>query len=263
MSDTEGASSDAAAQGTHPARAPEGALSPARSTVFRRLLAEDDSVRERALAHARSRRWFDAGSPSTIIVLGGPEPAAARRLATALQADGRGAVWHIGDVAGVPVVVVSTSRLGESARAWVDGAVRRHGADGIVVRTTEIGADEGDLAPAVSEVLGDLEADGAQLPGAIRQLIDRVDVPTALLRRASPGAFALWRSGDMEQRRTVEVYLDAGARVSEACRRLHIHRTTLYYRLENLPEEVREELADGLRRSVLHIVLTLLRERSR
>ncbi|WP_244231612.1 MULTISPECIES: helix-turn-helix domain-containing protein [unclassified Rathayibacter] len=34
----------------------------------------------------------------------------------------------------------------------------------------------------------------------------------------------------------------------EACAILHIHRTTLYYRLENLPPAVRAALDDGLQR---------------
>ncbi|MFZ8477397.1 helix-turn-helix domain-containing protein, partial [Staphylococcus aureus] len=48
-------------------------------------------------------------------------------------------------------------------------------------------------------------------------------------------------------------------RASVACQRLHIHRTTLYYRLEQMPEVVREALADGLQRSTLHLTLKLLR----
>jgi hypothetical protein len=61
------------------------------------------------------------------------------------------------------------------------------------------------------------------------------------------------------RRETVETYLDAGCNVVVACERLHIHRTTLYYRLDTMPEVVRDALADGLKRSTLHLSLKLLR----
>ncbi|PPH49896.1 helix-turn-helix domain-containing protein, partial [Rathayibacter sp. AY1E1] len=37
------------------------------------------------------------------------------------------------------------------------------------------------------------------------------------------------------QRAAGEAYLDVRGSVREACGLLHIHRTTLYYRLDNLP----------------------------
>ena len=49
--------------------------------------------------------------------------------------------------------------------------------------------------------------------------------------------------------------------MSTACKQLHIHRTTLYYRLENMPASVRDALEDGLKRSTLHLSLKLLRLR--
>jgi sugar diacid utilization regulator len=47
--------------------------------------------------------------------------------------------------------------------------------------------------------------------------------------------------------------------VKAACEVLFIHRTTLYYRLEKMPEVVREALADGMKKSTLHLALKLIR----
>ena len=41
------------------------------------------------------------------------------------------------------------------------------------------------------------------------------------------------------------------------CEELHIHRTTLYYRLENMPQVVKDAMDDGMKRSALHLGLKL------
>jgi hypothetical protein len=66
-------------------------------------------------------------------------------------------------------------------------------------------------------------------------------------------------AGDEVQRQTIEAYLDEAGRAPDTCARLHIHRTTLYYRLEHMPSAVREALADGLQRSTLHLALKTAR----
>jgi hypothetical protein len=85
------------------------------------------------------------------------------------------------------------------------------------------------------------------------------EVPWAQARvaRYSPAAHALLFEADPVQRETVETYLDTGGNVRAACELLHLHRTTLYYRLENLPEVVRVALDDGMARSALHLCLKL------
>lgn len=247
---------DIAGDGTAAEAAPSGA----RVHVFRRLLDGDRSVRVRALAQAADRRWLERseGLVVALVETTGSEEER-RRLATALQSDGRGALWHIGDLATRPVLVVSRSRLAGDVEDALASAARRHGHPDVRLATTTVEPDEDDLLPAVREALILLDAPEHATPAGIRVLLDEVHVPLDLIRRASPGAFALWRAGDRQQLDTVEAYLDAGARVSEACRRLHLHRTTLYYRLENLPAPVRDELSDGLRRSVLHVALKMLR----
>ncbi|WOF21635.1 helix-turn-helix domain-containing protein [Microbacterium betulae] len=239
----------------------------ARTSVFRRLLDEEPALRERALEEARGRRWLAPSEELTVSVLGGARTDVLRALGIALQTDGRGALWRVGELAGSPVLVCSSSRADDAIRA----GARRRGHPEVLVGTATLRPDDDDLLPAAEEaLLGIRPAHGVDgrgrgidpLPAGVQLLLSRNDdVPLGVLRRASPGAFALWIADDAPQLETVEVYLDAGARVSEACGRLHVHRTTLYYRLENLPPVVREELEDGLRRSTLHLVLKLLRRR--
>lgn len=239
------------------------ATSGARVHVFRRLLDDERAVRVRALAQAADRRWLDRSEGLVVALLdtvGSDDER--RRLATAIQSDGRGATWHVGDLADHPVLVVSRSRLDGDVEDVLASAAQRHGHPAARFATAAVAPDEDDIRPAVREARLLLEDPEHVTPAGIRALLDELPVPIDLIRRASPGAFALWRAGDRQQLDTVEAYLDAGARVSEACRRLHLHRTTLYYRLENLPEPVRAELADGVRRSVLHVALKLLRRRS-
>ncbi|WP_367128171.1 PucR family transcriptional regulator [Saccharothrix sp. HUAS TT1] len=59
--------------------------------------------------------------------------------------------------------------------------------------------------------------------------------------------------------RTLEVYLDAGCEVRVAAERLHLHRTSLYYRLGRIAELTGRDLADGGVRLELHLALKLAR----
>jgi hypothetical protein len=75
----------------------------------------------------------------------------------------------------------------------------------------------------------------------------------------SPAAQALLAESEPLRRETVEVYLDHAGRVRDACEALRIHRTSLYYRLETMPQVVRDALDDGLARSAMHLALKLAR----
>ncbi|ROP35364.1 PucR family transcriptional regulator [Saccharothrix texasensis] len=59
--------------------------------------------------------------------------------------------------------------------------------------------------------------------------------------------------------RTLEVYLDCGCEVRAAAERLHLHRTSLYYRLGRIAELTGRDLADGGARLELHLALKLVR----
>jgi hypothetical protein len=54
---------------------------------------------------------------------------------------------------------------------------------------------------------------------------------------------------------TVQAYLDAGGNAVRASRRLHVHRSTLYYRLDQAAEVADVDLNDGTVRQELHLAL--------
>ncbi|MEU6798872.1 helix-turn-helix domain-containing protein [Nonomuraea wenchangensis] len=60
---------------------------------------------------------------------------------------------------------------------------------------------------------------------------------------------------DEELVRTLETYLDAGCDVRRTAAALHLHRTTVYYRLDRIATTLGADLRDGLVRSHLHLAL--------
>ena len=88
-------------------------------------------------------------------------------------------------------------------------------------------------------------------------MLSRIAPGSLRMRDISPAAEVLLAPGNEIYRETVEAYLDAAGRNGEACERLHIHRTTLYYRLDKAPYLVREALRDGAARSSMHLALKL------
>ncbi|RNM12043.1 PucR family transcriptional regulator [Nocardioides pocheonensis] len=63
---------------------------------------------------------------------------------------------------------------------------------------------------------------------------------------------------DGQLTKTVRAYLDHGGSSPEAADALHIHRTTLYYRLGRVQELADLDLADGRTRLALHVGLELM-----
>ena len=164
-------------------------------------------------------------------------------------------------------VFVISSRSGAGAdldaaiRSW---AVKQQVALNAVGSATVRDEDE-DLARAAHAAFT-----AAQLSQSIPELADVTDGDglggwallqavkghRGLLSVASPAAELLC-GPESTNRETVEAYLDAAGHVRAACEKLHIHRTTLYYRLDNLPDTVKSALADGMQRSTLHLALKL------
>ena len=58
---------------------------------------------------------------------------------------------------------------------------------------------------------------------------------------------------------TLEVYLDAAGSAAATSAALHLHRTTLYYRLQRIAELAGTDLKDGNERLCLHVALKLWR----
>ncbi len=60
---------------------------------------------------------------------------------------------------------------------------------------------------------------------------------------------------DGEQAHTLETYLDLGGNAQRTAAALHLHRTTLYYRLGRIGDALGADLDDGMTRLHLHLAL--------
>ncbi|MFJ6651891.1 helix-turn-helix domain-containing protein [Microbacterium sp. NPDC091313] len=251
-----------------PAVSEPGSPRARRRALLRDLLDVDPAVRRESLREASDRGWLSRTGTAElralvfadgIGVLHGLR--AAHDLARALP--GRGEVLRErGD--GV-FVLTSSAASGAGLDGWIRQWAARESVPLVAVGSASVRAGDEDLARAAYAA-----ATAAELSRAMPELADvtsrdglggwallsAVRPHPALLSVASPAAEALCAIGEVP-RETVEVYLDAAGRARDACERLHIHRTTLYYRLDHLPEVVKDALADGMQRSTLHLALKL------
>jgi DNA-binding PucR family transcriptional regulator len=58
---------------------------------------------------------------------------------------------------------------------------------------------------------------------------------------------------------TLETYLDAAGNAQVTAETLHLHRTSLYYRLQRVEQLARTDLKDGMERLALHLTLKVAR----
>jgi PucR C-terminal helix-turn-helix domain len=75
--------------------------------------------------------------------------------------------------------------------------------------------------------------------------------------RICPGIGALLGERAGTYRRTIRCYLECAAQAQQAAAQLHIHRTTLYWRLARVTELTGLDLHSGADRLSLHLALTL------
>jgi hypothetical protein len=238
--------------------------------VMGQLLASDPEVRKSAFDEAVLRRRLERGDgtlvyavdvSATISLL--DRLAFARRLTTTRTSS----ISYIGERHNVMLFVGRSTDSVESEAAIRHEAVSR----AIVVNaigTAHHSRFASDLAAAAEHA-----ALAAGIVFAVPDLGGSADIstlgPWAMLASVvgdrsqlaifSPAAYALCTDGDETQRTTIEVYLDGVGHVSHVCEQLHIHRATLYYRLERMPDVVKAALDDGVQRSALHLCLKLIR----
>jgi hypothetical protein len=151
----------------------------------------------------------------------------------------------------------------------------------IVTRISDLSANRFELACGVGTVVEGLDkavesaeqaelagaAAGTLLPGPVAFWED-MGALASLMRIPASGraAHALPREvtrlleidTDGQLTATVRAYLDHGGSSPEAAEALHIHRTTLYYRLGRVQELAGLDLADGRTRLALHVGLELM-----
>ena len=231
--------------------------------VIDALLSSDDATARRAFREAVDRRMFAPGPGTTVLALRIDGSVSemdrltlGRRLATTRAPRVLSLGVHRGplllaarttDVEAVAQVVSHELAAAGVAPATLDEA------ESDLVAAADRAVIAARIVSRVPSVAG--IADIADL--GFWALIDSVAADPEAVRVYSPAAYALCTSEDPTQRETVETYLDVGGNVRVACEKLHIHRTTLYYRLDNLPDTVKEALDDGPRRSALHMSMKL------
>ncbi|MBC3193404.1 helix-turn-helix domain-containing protein [Pseudonocardia sp. C8] len=85
-----------------------------------------------------------------------------------------------------------------------------------------------------------------------------VDAPASLAAAdVHPGAEILSDQARLELRTTARVVLDLGGDMTTAATELHVHRTTLYYRLDRIQELTGVDLRQGAGRTDLQLALWL------
>ncbi len=119
-----------------------------------------------------------------------------------------------------------------------EAAIARRGAEQVMIPGTVVGWD--DLG--IDRVL-------LQLP---LETMPASDLPPMVQRLCDPRVAASLAT-------TLETYLDCGCDAQQAAQVLHIHRSTLYYRLDRVRTLTGADLSDGATRRDLHTGLRLAR----
>lgn len=242
---------------------------PGREEVLGDLLSDDVGARRAALSTAIEHRWIhrgegtrihavrvDAAVSTVMLVAMGRRLSTARQLPFTSLGVSKGTLY----LAAAP----STSELEDA----ILGDAASHGIRvlGIGTASPSPGAEdlgqaayEASCAAELSSTFDEFQpgVDVSELGGWL--LLASAAAEPSRLKLISPAAHALYFEGGESQRRTIETYLDVSGNVVAACEVLFVHRTTLYYRLEKMPLVVRDALADGMKRSTLHLALKLIR----
>lgn len=231
------------------------------------LLSADDALSREAFRKAVERRWFVPGPDTVLIAVRGVDEFSDldMRAVIARLSSLRHPRLVVPGVFGGALVVVAHEDQREAALAAVEEACRAGANSRIWTGSAAVSDEEVRLLPAAERAvlaariagrLSDTGGHGDIADLRMWALLDSVTADPSRFGLFSPAALAL-RTGDATQRETVETYLDVAGNPRAACERLHIHRTTLYYRLDNLPDVVKAALEDGPARSVLHLCLKL------
>lgn len=240
----------------------------ARETVMRSLLANDPIARRDALSKAVRTHGVTRGADMLVRAVAiGHDTGMVQRaaLGRSLQSSTRAAMMFIGEI-GASLLFLGRAGDGEQVDELITTEAERAGVLLRAIGTAGLAEADDDLHPVAERAIATATI-AEMLPELGRSLhaddvgpwllIADVVADPHRLRWYSPAAYALVHDSDPLRRQTVEALLDNAGHVREVCDVLHIHRTTLYYRLENMPQVVRSALDDGMQRSALHLGLKL------
>ncbi|WP_207838307.1 helix-turn-helix domain-containing protein [Williamsia soli] len=248
-----------------------GVVATAREQVMAALLDDDPAVRRAAFAEAVSRRWIDRGVRTVVraVVCGpGVEMPGVVEFGRLLASGAPTPTAFVRAVDGIIYLVSRDCRAGVDLDGWITEKAAKYRCDVLATGSAHHKPMSGDLGEAAEQarIAADLTAALPELQPSRSidelggwVLLNAIAADSRGLADFSPAAEWLRTMADPLQRRTIETYLDSGGQVRATCDRLHIHRTTLYYRLDNMPAIVRDALDDGMKRSTLHLTLKLIR----
>ncbi|MFG6501848.1 helix-turn-helix domain-containing protein [Microbacterium sp. P05] len=245
-----------------------GGVGSARGTVLRGLLSADPIVRRDALIAASRTSGLERGPATAVRALAvGHDTGPVQRatLGRAIDVGSGGRLSFLREE-GSTLLFLGRSDDGAADDERLEAETKRQGVKLRSIGSARMTRADTDLRPVadraiaaagLAEVLPELagRADADEV-GPWMMIADVVADP-ARLPAYSPAAHVLLTDADRVRRQTVEAFLDGAGHVRDVCEKLHIHRTTLYYRLENMPQVVRDALDTGLSRSVLHVTLKL------
>jgi DNA-binding PucR family transcriptional regulator len=249
------------------------------SGALAHLLSPDAGLREAAAGQIVDQGLLPARAPVVAAVIQAVGAVSREAISEALQDAARAAQDDAAlraGYAGHGVVLVPASSLAD------DGAGRaeaRAVADALRHRLRKIPgarvvAAAGDPQPRLRDAhLSYRHARlAAKVAAAVPSLGDEVSWPGLGVFRAlvqlpadaaesalDPRLAVLFDQGDEVLVRTVETYLDLGCDVKAAAARLHLHRATLYYRLEKAERLCGFNLRDGNDRLAVHLGFKLAR----
>jgi DNA-binding PucR family transcriptional regulator len=195
------------------------------------------SLRLRLTAAEPSHRWFAvAGQPTAIIAVSRPETRINRRVSPAVvQAieavyGQRPAIGWSGD----DVPISQAAQAFRSAR--------------LALTVAEIGAAKKKVA--VWTELGSWRTIAILADSYSRN-------PKDLAELMHPGIVEMVEGGRGDLIHTLDVYLTHGCDARKTAEALHLHRSTLYYRLERITEALGDDLRDGEARFELMLSIRL------
>jgi len=240
-----------------------------RAATMRDLLSPSSNARRASYSTALRRRWLpgrDQTEVRALLVDVSATPTHRDDFVTFLSTLRPISLDLAGESEQLLMLVSRRSEPGLDALLRLEGEKRGVQINGIGRARPALAAEELGEAAAQASKAAELSALFAEFQPSVDindlggwVMLGSVRSEPSLLKVISPAAERLWLNGDETQRQTIEAYLDVGCQVKAACEVLYIHRTTLYYRLEKMPEVVREALAEGMKKSTLHLALKLIR----
>jgi len=260
------------------ARLASGALS--------HLLSPAEDLREEAAAQIADQGLLSGRGPVAIAVaqpLGLDERMARQRVSEALRDVARGVGSHRSLASGQALQLACTDHAVVLVRTGPGEGVAEQVADAVAAvlrcrvgdtREARVVAAVGDpqarLADAhLSYRQARLAAKVAGVVPSVGEVVHWRDLGVfrtlAMLPESAaessldPRVSILFAAGSAELVTTLEVYLDLGCDAKAASERLHLHRATLYYRLEKVARLTDANLRDGNDRLALHLGFKLAR----